>query len=555
MPHDFADGGGGPALRLEPIMGPPLDPLLIYSEPETTIGRGSDCRVRLPEQERTVSRLHCSIASRAGAWLLRDRGSRHGTIVNGDALQPEVEHPLRRGDRVRIGPWTFRVADPSDTAPTTILLDEAPSPPGSLRTITDANRDNINRRRLELVLECAKRVQGVTDESALAEQLLDLILEGSGYSLVALIRTATTTDQPEVLGVRTASKRPVQVIYSRHLLRAAARGQIVQLNQSGMAANMTVVGNAIHSAMCVPVVQSNKVPMCLYLDARQNDPPVHDDAAAFCQAVAELCALAVANLARVRLEQEHVRATERMQAAMDIQRGALPPPAGNLGPVDYAVKIYPARTVAGDLFDIFPLDHGRVAFFMGDVVGKGVAAAILGAMTQAYIGAALRSHGDVGPALCEVNAHLVRKAADDKFVSLWCGILDQATGELRYVDAGHGYAMIRRANGTLEAVSDGDDAPLRAADAPYASHGARLHPGDALLLYSDGVAEQPSPTGEFFGVPRVRSVVAPTVTTTPAALVDELVEAVRQFAGPKATDPADDLSVAAIRWRGPEKPA
>jgi sigma-B regulation protein RsbU (phosphoserine phosphatase) len=236
-----------------------------------------------------------------------------------------------------------------------------------------------------------------------------------------------------------------------------------------------------------------------------------------------------------------------MRAAQDIQRQILPPARGRFGPLSYALQIYPGQIVAGDLFDIFPVDPGRVAFFIGDVVGKGLPAALVMAVTQTALSACLRRGDDLAQAVQHANAHLIRTLPDNRFVSLWCGVVELSTGKVRYVDAGHGYALLRLPGADARPVASEGGPPLRCADEPYAIDELTLSPGSRLWLYSDGVIEQPGPTGELFGLQRTLAALAPPRSAE--AELDDLVRGVRQHAGANGTHGlADDLTVVALSF-------
>ncbi len=346
---------------------------------------------------------------------------------------------------------------------------------------------------------------------------------------------------------------------SRQLVFAACKGQTVSLTR-----DMASTANSMHTlavagvrnAICVPVMQGGVTALCLYLDSLHSERAPEDDAAAFCTAVGELCGLALSNMRRARLEQERVRDAEQMQAALDIQRGILPPPSGAFGPISYAMHVQPGKQVSGDLFDIFDLGDGRVGFFVGDVTGKGVPAAILAATTQSYLAAALRYHACPAKAVTLVNQHLCLRTAGQKFVTLWCGIIDVAKGTIACVDAGHGYAMLVPPSEDARPIETVGGLPLRVGEEPYERAEMPIPRGSRIVLYSDGVAEQPAAQPatagkndkrEQFGQDRVIRTLR--ASSDPGADVESLIAAVQTFAGIKRGEPlADDLTVASIKF-------
>lgn len=565
-------GSAAGSLRLEPVSGPPLSALWIPPAGEVTIGRHTSCQVQLPEGERSVSRTHCKLTFSGGSWFVIDLESRHGTFINGSRLTPHVSHRLHRGDRLKIGPWTLIAGYPGETTFATIQTSDRPGEAEQLITVVDTGRENIHRRRLELLLDCAKRIGAAKDELTLAEGVLDVLAQGTGYTVVAIIRPIAGAEQIDLIAARGPLRASDASAFSRSLVRAASTGQIVRMkkDQTGAAVPTPVSGpasgsaaagiNNIHSivssgiltALCVPVMLDNQANLCLYLDSRVGDPRVHDDAAAFCQAVADMCAMALANIRRDRLEIERLRTEEQMGAALDIQRLILPAGAGRFGRLSYAMNVLPGRFVAGDLFDVIPLDEHRTAFFVGDVSGKGVPASIVMATTQSYLNASLRHSRDLVRALADVNRHLADRTPDTRFVSLWLGVLDQRDGTLEYIDAGHGFAILRTPNAPPTIIPSEGGPPLRVApDYPYALDRLSVPSGSRIILYSDGVVEQqgPAPACEEFGSARVLGALARADSCEDDVRL--LLSAVRAHAGTSADALADDVTIASIAFDAP----
>ncbi|MCE2967917.1 MAG: SpoIIE family protein phosphatase [Phycisphaerales bacterium] len=565
-------GSAAGSLRLEPVSGPPLSALWIPPAGEITIGRHTSCQVQLPEGERSVSRTHCKLTFSGGSWFVIDLESRHGTFINGSRLTPHVSHRLHRGDRLKIGPWTLIAGYPGETTFATIQTSDRPGEAEQLITVVDTGRENIHRRRLELLLDCAKRIGAAKDELTLAEGVLDVLAQGTGYTVVAIIRPIAGAEQIDLIAARGPLRASDASAFSRSLVRAASTGQIVRMkkDQTGAAVPTPVSGpasgsaaagiNNIHSivssgiltALCVPVMLDNQANLCLYLDSRVGDPRVHDDAAAFCQAVADMCAMALANIRRDRLEIERLRTEEQMGAALDIQRLILPAGAGRFGRLSYAMNVLPGRFVAGDLFDVIPLDEHRTAFFVGDVSGKGVPASIVMATTQSYLNASLRHSRDLVRALADVNRHLADRTPDTRFVSLWLGVLDQRDGTLEYIDAGHGFAILRTPNAPPTIIPSEGGPPLRVApDYPYALDRLSVPSGSRIILYSDGVVEQqgPAPACEEFGSARVLGALARADSCEDDVRL--LLSAVRAHAGTSADALADDVTIASIAFDAP----
>jgi phosphoserine phosphatase RsbU/P len=254
--------------------------------------------------------------------------------------------------------------------------------------------------------------------------------------------------------------------------------------------------------------------------------------------------LAQTTAARARLEGE-------LRVARTIQLGLLPaarPPRPGVAHLDLAAVLQPAREVGGDFYDYF-VDPGRLWVAVGDVADKGVPAALLMAVTVASLRAAARTARDPAAVLAELNEQLGRECEGGMFVTLFLAVVDLTTGVCRYAVAGHDPAFLAPAGGAPARVPRVAGPALGVvADARYATGEVTLHPGDALVLYTDGLTEARDPRGGFFGAARAQAAVARAAGRACPALVAELRRELDEFAA--GAEPADDLALLAYRWRG-----
>lgn len=585
-------GASNAALRLEVIEGPRLDPFTLPTPGSAVLGRSVKCALKTPEHELSISREHCRFdIDQAGRVTVRDLTSRHGTHINNRKLAENEDAPLSPGDQLKIGPWTLRLisslGDGRAVTGAVAPLQDSSSAQESLFTLGDAPRETIHRRRLELLLDVAKRTQTVRTEMELASVVVQTLKEATGFSVVAFVRPDLPQNEIHVLEVLSDSHRTDTIVFSRSLIRAAASGQAVKLRRGmdSLAHTHSLVG--VQTCLCVPVMQDRVMTHALYLDCREGHMRIQDDAAAFCQAVADVCALTLSSMRKSELEVQRAVMSEQMSTALQIQQTILPPTRGRVLSASYCLHVEPGRYVAGDLFEIFPLDDRRVALFMGDVSGKGVPAAMMGAMTQSYLTAALHNTADLAQSLNALNRHLASKMPDNAFVSMFAALLDVHSGVLTYVDAGHGYWVVRETTGELREPGCESDAgqglPLRVdPTTPYQPAELILSRGSRLIVFSDGVTEQrqtrhpdsskvgfapapphapvpsvsPAPgTGstidphDEFGRRRVLESLAPSASIEQD--VELLLNAVRRFAGggidPGQIDLSDDLTIASVQ--------
>lgn len=537
------------ALRLEPVSGPEISAPTLAAAEFATLGRAAECQVCLLHE--TVSRRHASLSGKHGRWFITDLGSRHGTYVNGVRLEPNAPAALETDDLLRIGPWTFRVGIGSDRPRATATLVQRGLTTERIERVPERELGWAAQQRLNLLIECSAAINAAGTEEALVRAALDAAIAGSGYRRVAWLRGAAGGDGAEVIGFKSNGPEDVsQFAFSQSLIREAGSGQLARLTEDGpVQYGQSIASLGIHSALCAPIVLGASVAGFLYFDARGQESPVHPEAAGFCQAIARMCGLSLANLKRAELEQRQRRLDADLSTAREAQQLIMPPLRGEVGRVAYALRMRPGRTVAGDLFDVVPLEGGRVAVCIGDVTGESIGAGIMMASTQSFLHGALMREQDAARALEEVNRYLTSRSAMNMFVTMWVGIIDPAASVLRFVDAGHGHWLIKRAGGKPPEV------PPRVGGIPvaidsghrYQTGEVPIAKGDRLILYSDGLLEQRSPSGEQFGRARVTQAVSAPGRSVQED-VDALFEAVRGFACTDLLD--DDATAAAVEVVG-----
>lgn len=275
--------------------------------------------------------------------------------------------------------------------------------------------------------------------------------------------------------------------------------------------------------------------------------------------LAEAMTAMIARLQRYLLEmQQATAARERVEgelsAARDIQVGMLPrtfPPFPDRQDVDVFALLESAKHVGGDLYDYALIDENRLFFVVGDVSGKGVPAALFMAMTTTLFKATALTARSTGEIMARVNAELSRDNAQEMFVTAFSGILDLRTGAVEYSDGGHEAPFVRRADGSVARLPKLKGMALGViGDAPFDAGRFRLAPGDALVLFTDGVSEAANADDDLFTTARIETALATArPDTTARRLAEGLADDVRVFVG--ATPQSDDIAILVVRYEGP----
>jgi pSer/pThr/pTyr-binding forkhead associated (FHA) protein len=534
-------------LHLEPISGPELSTLSL-TDPSNILGRGGKSNVVLAHD--AVSREHVSITRHGGAWYVTDLASRNGTRLGNLPLPAGQPTPLQDGDTLELKPWSFlvRVGDNLSRSAAKTMEDEAPT--GTRLRTTEAKIDSRMRQQFESLLKASALLNSAKDESELLSYLLQTTLGATGFERAAVIRRTESIGSVEVIAQLFASEKsgvkPGAFHFSRSLLRAAATGPYAVVGDPGATTPRpdTMVRLDIAAAACAPIRFNEAVWGYLYLDSGSGTPPTATgDLLELVRSLTDIASLALGNVKQHEVRGRLNALQSDFEAAAEIQQFLLPSPSGTVGGLKYSVRSRPGRIVSGDIFDVLELKEGRIALFLGDVMGKGIAAGLLMASVQSFLHAILREKHDPGEVLEIINTFIARRVGFGRFVSLWLGVLDTRTRVLTISDAGHGYCIVIEPDGSAHPLQCAGGTPLGATDeGSYHTTTLSLDPGRRILIYSDGVVEQPSQRGEPFGQQRLLDLVGGDCG--PEEMVDHIVSAVLGHAS--ASVPSDDLTAAAV---------
>jgi sigma-B regulation protein RsbU (phosphoserine phosphatase) len=248
---------------------------------------------------------------------------------------------------------------------------------------------------------------------------------------------------------------------------------------------------------------------------------------------------------------EKLRAQELEHAAM-IQRAILPgnfPPFPDRGEFHLHAAMTPAKGVGGDLFDFFLLDPDHLAFAVGDVSGKGIPAALFMAVARTLLRGTAQHNASPAECMAYLNSALVEQNVSGMFVTLFYGVLDTRTGEIQFSNAGHNPPYIVSADGVQREVANRCGPMLGLFPKfVYKQAIAQLAPGEAIVVYTDGVTEAQNPAGEYFEDDRLIACLQANAGQPVETLLNVLLQTVQKFAA--GAPQADDITALALRYVG-----
>lgn len=513
----------------------------------TTIGRRTESDLRLSGTD--VSREHAEIARDGNRWVVRDKGSRFGTFVNGEQV---VERALQHKDLIRIGQ--------SGGCQLVFVLEEAST--GSFeRTATSAAGD---LRQVATLLEGLRALgSGRVLDDVLA-MVIDSAIEVSGGERGFIMLAGADRSLEFKMGrarggitmpgrsFETSRKIPEQVFET-----GEARIVADLLDGDLASAHVGTVALGIRHVMCLPLVLVRYVEQAeasdeekrigvLYLDSRERGALLSPVTKGALETLATEAAVAIENARLYREATEKAKLEHELKIAAAIQQGLMPAPERK-GPffVGSGVTV-PCRSIGGDFFEYVDLANGHLGFALGDVSGKGAPAALLTAIVQGMFTVLASTAGGPADALGQINRGLLRRAVESKFVTLLYAALGP-DGQLCYSNGGHNPPFVLKRDRVLRLETGGMILGMFEM-APYEEATVQLEPGDTVVVFSDGLSEAQNLAGEEFGEDRMIQFLEANRHASPADLRDGLIGLVREFSA--GAPQSDDLTVLVVRYGG-----
>jgi sigma-B regulation protein RsbU (phosphoserine phosphatase) len=498
-----------PHLRLASGDGP-AEVFALHAD-RVLLGRAHDCDLILPDV--ILSRHHAEIVRSHGGWYLRDLGSLNGTRLNGERVVDV--RPLRNGDRINMSDWTLVFHDADTPSDPELLASGA-----RLRDVTElATRSDVEAgelarqsRILGVLTRAANAVVATPSAEALLDTMLGHLLEAvpAHRGAFVLFEPGTThagsAGAPALAAARAVQGSPpavVEPVIVERLFRSQA---------AFLAPRLPVEDGTVRSVLCAPLWFSGTPPAperiagCVVLEAPAGPSPFEEEHLHLVTAVANLAA---SRLESLRLREENAdkrRMEEDLRGAARIQQSLLPDETPPLAGWELAGSSRLCSAVGADYYD-FSSDDDSLLLALGDVAGKGLAAALLMASLRAAVRARWREGDPLPVVLARVNEILLQTVPPNRFATLFLARADTATGDVAWVNAGHAPPIVARSDGTHEVLEATGTILGAFRDASWEEGRTRIGPGDVLVLLSDGVMEAAREAEGDLGPDRLAAIV------------------------------------------------
>jgi serine phosphatase RsbU (regulator of sigma subunit)/pSer/pThr/pTyr-binding forkhead associated (FHA) protein len=517
----------------------------------TVLGRQLDCTICL--DAKAVSRQHAQILCENGEYFVEDLKSSNGTFVNSNRITGKV--PFTERDTLQIGPYVFglRPAPTPSSGEANLVIREQVS---AFSTNYTLFRQDATQK-LQVILEISKNLARTLDLEPLLEKLLEQLLglfHHADRGMVLLCEGDHLVVRAQRLRrEEDASAYP----YSRTIVKRALDEGVGILSDDVRSdkrfqASETIASLNMRSLLCVPLIaQDGKRLGIIQVDRFLSGAPFRLEDLQLLTAVALQASVVLENVAMHAELLREERFRQELAMARDIQQSFLPTEFDIFkeNGFDLFARVHPARQVSGDLYDFFPLPDGRLAFFVGDVSGKGMPAALFMIAVRTLIRHLAPTAAGPADALVKLNAALAADNPSGMFVTLAHGIYTPETGEVVLALGGHPPPLLRRPHGEVVelAMQPGRLLGYEGSKLDIHDRQVALAPGETLVFYTDGFTEAREPVGRsMFGLERFQQVVRDfSESLSLQECVDRAMLAVVQFI--RAPDLQDDLTLLLLR--------
>jgi serine phosphatase RsbU (regulator of sigma subunit) len=499
-----------------------------------SIGRSGDSDLCVAHAQ--VSRQHASIEAEPDGLYLRDLGSRHGTLRNGEPVQ---RAQLHSGDRITLGQSGITLLF-FDGPVTEEIAARRPDTITGARELLERASSQVSGSDLEklsLFLEAAQRFNGtqVLDDvlSTMIEYALRLTCAERGFVFLG--------DDAPSLRLRIGRARDGSALLddsniSRSIVRDAAHSGLDYIlgdatGEGAAVGRESIIVHDLRSVIAIPLRRRSSGTLLglLYLDSRLQSCNLSTVSREILRAIATEAATLVENARMLEAEQAAALLRQEMEIAASIQQRIVSSALPEVPGFAVTARTLPCADVGGDFYDVICTEDGCVAI-VADVSGKGMAAALLASIVHGMMYAQINSGVSLVDAVTAVHTFLCARVSGAKYVTL-VALRCRRDGTAELVNGGHVPPLLVEPDGRVRIIEDGDLPVGMLPEASFHAIPVMLPAGARMVLLSDGVSESEDLAGEQFTVDRFEQYLT---DKNPIAAVFAAVD--RFSNGPQADD-------------------
>jgi len=528
----------------------------------TTIGRSARSDVCIPDA--FASRLHAEIRQEGDAFWLHDLQSANGTRYNGALVS--VPTPLSSGGTIQIGETTIIFQGGVSSRPniSATLIGDATSALDPSVTIALSGRQNPTAEIIDSQLSSRTDLLGIISKVGVAllassgldetlNQVASLVFDAvPAERVVIMLRDDKSSDGMQIRVARERGKEDSldEIRISRNIMNEVVEnGKSVltsDAQQDPRFASQTIVLQGIRSVLAVPLcVDERHVFGIIYADSPTYATSFKEEHLDILTTLASVASIRVENASLLDERINRERMERELELATEIQQRFQPAGPPDLEGYEFQGISFSCYEIGGDYYDFIRRHDGTMLVALGDVSGKGTAAALLMSSLHAAIHAQVAAKTPLNDTVVSINKYLAENTPTNRFITLFIAELDPATGDITFINAGHNPPLIGRADGSLEMLQSGGLPLGLMGFAEYETGHARLNSGDVLFIYSDGVSEANNVNEDEFGMDRLKAVIQTNIGRSASGIRDKVESALSEFTGTAA--PNDDITLVIVK--------
>jgi sigma-B regulation protein RsbU (phosphoserine phosphatase) len=434
---------------------------------------------------------------------------------------------------------------PEDLEVMTALADQMAIALENAHLIAKARRETLEKVTL---FEVGKKLSMYLEMDEILEQIVDLLYRVVRYDAVGIY--LINSDTQEIENVVTRGMDP-EVESKLHLkVGQGVVGWVAKMGKSVLVPDVISDERYIRlrpqtaSEIAVPIKAGEEIIGVFNLESDRKNA-YDENSRELVEAFASQAAVTIERARLYREALEKRRLEGELSIARQIQSTFLPKGDPEVKGFDIAGMNIPSSEVGGDFFDFIKIVENQLGVAIADVSGKGIPAALIMAAFRASLKAEILNNYAIRTIFQKVNRLLFESVEREMYVTAVYGVLDTKNRVLTFSNAGHNPPILRRADGSIEYLSEGGVALGVLELSTYEERPLSLFSGDVLILYTDGVTEAFSPEGEEFGLHRLVEVINENYELSARDLLNEIYERVQDFTSDSAQ--LDDLTMVAIK--------
>jgi len=307
-------------------------------------------------------------------------------------------------------------------------------------------------------------------------------------------------------------------------------------------------GFKTRNMICAPMIQENDFVGVIQVLNKKNDGLFSKEDLDLFEALAAQCAVAIENarLIEVEIQSEHIK--HEMETAWKIQSHFLPHKLPKISNVEMSIRLKPAKEIGGDYFNVIKINEENTLFFIADVSGKSVPAALIVSTIYSFLQIYFivqKDQFDPIEMVQSFNRFLINSTTPDKFATAWFGIFNSTTKTMLSINAGHNPSYLLKATeNTLTKLSAGG-LMLGSMDFPFSSESIQLEKNDLIFFYTDGIPEAMNVSEEEFGEERFENLLIASRYLEPNELSKAIFDEVKNYRA--SAEQSDDITLGIIK--------